>query len=309
MTLAAATPVRRLAVLLVTLSAALAGCSGGPGPGPLPAGPTRTGPTYDSYVALGDSFTAAPFVPTTDLAGGCLRSNGNYPSRVHRRLHIRHFTDVSCSGATTRDLTHPQVTFGDATVPPQLDAVRASTDLVTVGIGGNDFDLFGSLVGTCTRMRSSDPTGAPCTELLDRQRLSLADKARRIGRRVGDAVRAVQRRAPHARVLLVGYPRIAPDRGTCVRLLPLADGDYAEGRRIQRLLDGALASAARRTGVEYVDLYSASRGHDVCSADPWVNGRFTREGKALAYHPFATGMEAAADLVVRRVSGASPGGG
>ena len=77
-----------------------------------------------------------------------------------------------------------------------------------------------------------------------------------------------------------------------VQELPLAAGDYAEGRRINRALDRALARAAARTRVAFVDMYAASRGHDICSSDPWVNGRQTDRQKALAYHPFAAGMRA-----------------
>ena len=112
----------------------LAGCTGGstqPGPddpaagGSSPPATTATTP-YQRYVALGDSFTAAPYVPSTDLAEGCLRSNGNYPSLVAERLDIPTLVDVSCSGADTRDLTHPQNTFRDAVVPAQLDAAGGS---------------------------------------------------------------------------------------------------------------------------------------------------------------------------------------
>ena len=40
-----------------------------------------------------------------------------------------------------------------------------------------------------------------------------------------------------------------------------------------------------------------SRGHDVCSDDPWVNGAVTQPTRALAYHPFAVEQQAVADLV------------
>ena len=39
-----------------------------------------------SYVALGDSFTAAPGIPETDGSDGCLRSSHNYPSLVAEQL-------------------------------------------------------------------------------------------------------------------------------------------------------------------------------------------------------------------------------
>ena len=77
---------------------------------PLPAMPTGR------YVALGDSFVAGPLIPTTDLASGCARSDHNYPSLVAKALDVKTFVDVSCSGATTSDLTGVQRPFEDARI-------------------------------------------------------------------------------------------------------------------------------------------------------------------------------------------------
>ena len=62
------------------------------------------GPTYHHYVAMGDSFTAAPYVPLNDVAYGCNRSSNNYPHLVARALHIDDLKDRSCTGAQTVDL-------------------------------------------------------------------------------------------------------------------------------------------------------------------------------------------------------------
>ena len=77
------TPVRarRLGLLIAPLLLALAGCSG--------AGRSSVAverPEVETYVALGDSFTAAPYVPSTSLADGCFRSDGNYPQLVAAEL-------------------------------------------------------------------------------------------------------------------------------------------------------------------------------------------------------------------------------
>lgn len=253
--------------------------------------------SFERYVALGDSFTAAPLVPTTDLADGCFRSDGNYPSLVAERLDIPELVDVSCSGAETRDLVHRQPTVRDATVPAQLEALDAGTDLVTLGIGGNDFDLFHTLVSTCSRLGRTDPTGSPCADELTERDVDLVSRTREIGIRVEEALERIRRRAPEATVVLVGYLRLAPADGRC-RDLPFAVGDYAYGERVSRALNDALARAARRTRTVFVDAYAASAGHDVCSADAWVNGHRTVRGEALAYHPLAEGMEAVADEVV-----------
>lgn len=261
---------------------------------------TTATPSFQRYAALGDSYSAGPLIPTTDLAAGCARSSSNYPSLLADRLGVEQFTDVTCSGATTRDLSHVQRPFGDVRIPPQLRAVDRRTDLVTVGIGGNDLGLFATLVGTCTRLRAADPTGSPCSRRLA-EGPDLEAATATIGSRVTASLRAVRRLAPQATVVLVGYPRLVPDEGTCAAL-PLAAGDYAEGRRISRALDTALARAARRAGATFVDVYDVSRGHDICSIDPWVNGRTTDRQRALAYHPFAAGMRAVADQVLATLS-------
>jgi lysophospholipase L1-like esterase len=198
-----------------------------------------------------------------------------------------------------------QRTFGDARIPPQLRAVPRDATLVTLGIGGNDLDLFSTLVGTCTRLRSSDPQGSPCARRLAADGPDLERAVRTISARVAGALRQVRRRAPTAEVLLVGYLRLVPDRGTCTGL-PLATGDYAEGRRISQALDTSLQQAARRTGAVFVDMYSASRGHDICSDRPWVNGAVTDRQKALAYHPLAAGMRATARAVTAALPAPAP---
>ena len=136
---------RRLLPVLLVLAAALSACSSsGVEPsdsssssvGPRVASPAGSPGRFSRYVALGDSYSAGPLIPTTDLAGGCARSDHNYPSLVAKGLGVRTLVDVTCSGATTADVTHVQRTFGDARIPPQGRMLTPDTDLVTIGIGG-----------------------------------------------------------------------------------------------------------------------------------------------------------------------------
>lgn len=250
------------------------------------------------YVALGDSYTAAPFVPSVLLANGCVRSTNNYPHVVARTLDLTAFVDVSCSGAQTKDMFVSQLPG----VGPQLDAVTPDTDVVTLGIGGNDFGVFGTLVGFCTTLYPSDPTGAPCRDVMradGRDRL-LADVAQ-IRERVRAVIAAVKQRAPQAQVIVVGYPQFAPRHGSCPDLLPLARGDLRYANQVNQRLTLALRRAAAQQHVDYVDVWRASRGHDVCSADPWINGRVTDYTRAQAYHPFANEQAAVAALVVQQI--------
>jgi lysophospholipase L1-like esterase len=304
---------RALPLLLAAL--VLTGCSGAPAAedGPAPASPSTAHAarssaepglsTGERYVALGDSFTSGPLVPTTDLAGGCLRSDHNYPALLAEQLDVARLVDVSCAGARTRDLSHPQTTVPGVRVPPQLDALSRSTTLVTLGIGGNDFDLFSRLTGTCLRLRDSDPAGSPCRATLTAGDRPLLGSIDTIGRRVQDALDLVQERAPHARVVLVGYPHITPSHGTCPARLPYATGDVQFGDEVLRRLNDAMRRAADRAGAGFLDMYARSAGHDICSDEPWVNGAVTDRARAAAFHPFRRGMAATAAALADLLAG------
>ena len=290
---------RRTLVSLIVLGALLSGCGSDaetappPGPARTTGSPTASPTEYDEYVALGDSYTAAPLVPPTDTSNTCLRSGVNYPALVAQGMPGTALTDVSCSGAATENMTAPQRGMTGA-VPPQFDALHRGTDLVTIGLGGNDGGLFASVLGDCTRLASSDPTGRPCTRRFEGRTEATLDQIRS---NLADVVSGVQERAPKARILLVGYPQIVPASGTCDDL-PLAEGDYAFARQVNEDLNHAVEEAAGDTDAEYVDVWGPSEGHDICGDEPWINGRVTSAERALAYHPLAVEQRAVADLVL-----------
>ncbi|GAA2149413.1 SGNH/GDSL hydrolase family protein [Nocardioides koreensis] len=300
---------RALAAGLLALALGAAGCSQGDegvragvaeqsAPTPDADVPTATDAgRYARYVALGDSYTAAPLVPETDVTNGCLRSTDNYPALVAAALPGTELVDVSCSGADSGSMVGVQRT-GDQPQPPQFDALTEETDLVTVGIGGNDFNLFATLIGTCVRLRSSDPQGAPCeAQFTSGGTDQLARELRQIRGHVAAIVTGIRDRAPHARVVVVGYPQILPDQGSCRSLLPLAAGDYAYARRINEGLAAAVERGAGKADA-YVDTFGPSAGHDICADDPWINGQATDPNRALAFHPFAAEQKAVARLVL-----------
>ncbi len=249
-------------------------------------------PAAGRYVALGDSFTSAPLVPVTDVASGCFRSSANYPALVAKELGLK-LDDRSCGGATTADFTASQ----HPGVPAQFSALTPKTDVVTVGIGGNENKLFAELVGRCPGLGGPQATGSPCTDLMTRggkDRLSTAIE--RAHPKIVAALREIQQRAPRAEVLVVGYPEMITPDNVCAEL-PLAPGDYPYAARINKALTDSLARAARTTGATYVDVWTASKGHDICSDDPWVNGAVNDQKRAARYHPFAAEQVAVAKLV------------
>lgn len=268
------------AVLAVLL--AFPGCTTDQQPAPAPpATPAPVEHHIGRYVALGDSYTAAPYVGVTALENGCLRSEHNYPALLAERLRVSTLVDVSCAGAQTRHLREPQHPFaGDTEIAPQLDAVNRDTDLVTLGIGGNDLGLFRRLLGRNDLGTTIDVAADITT----------------IGRHVGEAVRLIRAKAPDATVVVVGYPRLA-GAAACPRRLPVSEELVGTVDRMTRLLRDRMAAAAHRNGALFADLYKASKGHDVCSRTPWVNGMKSQPMRAMALHPLAAGQDAAATLL------------
>ncbi len=252
-------------------------------------------PTHLKYVALGDSYAAAPLVPVTDVANGCFRSSSNYPSIVAKKLGAD-LDDRACAAAESKDFHVSQ--YPD--VPPQLTALKPDVDLVTVGTGGNDERVFGRLVGKCPALRDSDPEGAPCERFMSAGgKDALLAAIDRTEPKVADLLREVTAKAPKAKVLVIGYPRIVSPEDTC-RELPLARGDYAYAEKVNLALTEMLRKAAEATGTTYVDVWKASEGHDICSDDPWINGSVDDEKQAARFHPFANEQAAVADLVVEQ---------
>jgi len=281
---------RRTAVLLLVtaLAATLGACERSAG--------------KREYVALGDSYTAGPLIGRPDGRNGCVRSKNNYPHLLAARANLA-LTDVSCSGAPTDAVEGEQKVRGRS-IAPQIEAVEESTDLVTIGLGFNDLGLSVRVFITCVKLAASDPDGAPCTQADQ----AAGDKGMRsaleqVPDRLRGVVDAVRERAPRARIVLVGYPTIFPETGTCADL-GIAEGDLPLVRHVVDTINASAAAVAEETGATYVDTATPSRGHDICADDPWIAGKAPAQGRrGMAWHPYAEEQEMVADLLADLLAG------
>lgn len=249
------------------------------------------------YVALGDSFTSAPF--TGNFAGlpiGCARSDNNYPHVVQATLQATTFVDVSCGGATTDDFYGAQET-SLGTNPPQFNALTADTNIVTVGMSGNDIG-FSSIVENCV---SVNPFGSPCRDRYTAGGVDqLAARINATAPKVAAAIQEIHRRSPAATVYWVGYPAIVPNSGYgCWPTFPIAWADVPYLRDTERRLNSMLQTQAAANGAVYVDAYTPSIGHDVCKSSGvrWVEG-LVPTVPAFPVHPNALGNRGMAAAVV-----------
>ncbi|MEU5704152.1 SGNH/GDSL hydrolase family protein [Streptomyces aurantiacus] len=249
------------------------------------------------YVALGDSYTSGPLIPR-QVDANCARSDHNYPSLVASERGAATFKDVSCGGATTENMWKAQ-----GTNPPQLNGLQRSTDLVTVQIGGNDIG-FSSIIGTCAQLSAQDLSGNPCqrhytSSGVDQLSLKILDTAPKIAR----VLRAVHARAPHARVIVVGYPDLLPDDGSgCYPSVPFAAKDFPYLRDTGKRLNLMMRVVARLNRAEYVDTYGPTIGHDMCKAPAvrWIEPLQPASPAAPA-HPNAKGEAVMARAVLKHL--------
>ncbi|GLK16169.1 SGNH/GDSL hydrolase family protein [Herbiconiux flava] len=254
------------------------------------------------YVALGDSYSAGfglePF--SDEPAAGCYQAVANYPHLVADALGLA-LTDRTCSGAVTANIRDtPQTTITGAGVAPvQSDALSADTDVVTVTIGGNDLG-FSTVATSCLAQSAEGPLFAVdlpnCRALyvqgsgefeVDTLKAKLDDT---VAPALAETFALIAAKAPNARVVVVGYPSIAPDvenvpAGGCFTPLvtggstfpsnafPFTDVDTGYLHETEARLDAAIRTAAEGAGATYVSTLAATESHSACSTtDPYING-------------------------------------
>ena len=247
------------------------------------------------YVALGDSYAAGfGLTPSTGMpVAGCDQSTTNYPHLTAAELGLA-LTDVTCSGAETANLTtSAQLTYS-GTAPIQLTALSATTDIVTVTVGGNDLG-FVDILTNCAAFGPAGPVVAgPLNCAAFYNPGGVDSLAAAVAGPVTTALQAtfaaISAAAPGARVFVIGYPALTPGTlpsGGCFRdaagtfappfpvnAYPYQDVDVAYLHTVELKLDQAIAAAAADNGATYVSNLSATDAHSPCAAAPdaFVNG-------------------------------------
>lgn len=228
------------------------------------AAPTTAGATSLDYAALGDSHAAGTGAGDYIMdSGECLRSPNSYASLVAADRGAD-LVFRACSGATTADIA------------AQAAVLDAGTDLVTVQVGGNDAGFAPTLVAC----KLGDD--AQCDQAVTS---AIGFMQTQLGGKLDAAYREIKDRAPNARVVVVGYPRLF-ETGGCT-------GEMNEHKRswlntAADYLNENTRNRAVTAGFAFVDVRSGFTGHGVCGADVWVNG--LRSPLVESYHPNRDGQ-------------------
>lgn len=286
----------------------------------VPAAIAAPGPTAGpkTMVALGDSYASGPLVPVQyEQPWGCLRSSNNYAHQLARELALD-LTDVTCSGADTNDMweTHgvspeeelteygSQLGYtGHPGNPPQLEALRPDTDVVTLQIGGNDIG-FGGLATTCGEGAIAGPG---CREAVEAEKPF--ERIAATAPKIQAVLDEIHQRSPVAKIYVLGYSAIFKIGATarCEAMgVDEADAQYLRG--VQEALNSMIESVADDPGREYsaitryVDVYAPSAGHTACDlpAIRWVEP-IVPVNAAAPVHPNLGGMTAIKNILLVEV--------
>jgi hypothetical protein len=227
------------------------------------------------FEALGDNEASglglSPYLSGTNTSrDACRRSPlaNPYLAAALLRVPASQFGFHACAGATVRSFLN-----GANHEPAQLHWLGRRTHVVTLSVGWNDSSL-GAALASCVLGHgcASRWTGVVNQNLA---RLAASGGLRSLFARVAHL-------APHARVVVLGYPRLFPAHppracNSGIRGIRLSGSAMGWVNAEIHSLDGILAAAARRAGVRYVSAAErAFSGHEWCTARPDVGGAASR---------------------------------
>src|SRR6266540_3931438 len=176
------------------------------------------------------------------------------------------YSSAACSGATTADVLNNQ-----------LGVLSAATTLVTITIGGNDAG-FVSVVTTC--LLGTD--GACAFAVNNAKSFATGTLPARLDRTYA----AIRSRAPHATVIVLGYPHLFEQTASC----GLFGLNLTKRRTLNSAADtlaGVLAARAAAARDTFVDVRGSFAGHGICGSQPWINS--TTWPVTDSYHPTSNG--------------------
>lgn len=199
--------------------------------------------------AIGDSYMAGIGAGAYLDEDGCRRSELSYAADASRRTG-EGLVDASCPGARI-----PQVLEQSTTIP--VDATW-----VLVQVGGNDIG-FGEIAAACLT-----PWSTRCLSQISEADARLAQ----VSAGLADVAASVRERAPRARLIMAGYPRLLASPRQCSTTLVgrlLEPRDITAINSLQARLDATIRTAAAANGARYVDWPRSVDRRSLCSADPW----------------------------------------
>ncbi|HEU5374283.1 MAG TPA: GDSL-type esterase/lipase family protein [Ktedonobacteraceae bacterium] len=274
----------------------VAGTVQGPASNPIEIRTTGFSGSYDTYYALGDSYSAGDGAPPYFGASGCYRSTNVYSYRLGNGAPTPDL--IACSGAVTADIDQKtQSSSVPGTQLSQLLSGSRGNTLITITIGGNDIGFSSELTKCITSFSSCKSDQS-----------TIAAKITALEPRLVQVYKELRSAAPGADIIIVGYPLLVanPSIADCHNLVVyygLGAGEMTMIRTLATQLDNVIAQAAAQAGVSNAaqQVAQAFAGHEACTkseSQEWIN-EIAGLNDALhdSFHPNSAGYQAIAGAV------------
>lgn len=221
----------------------------------------------NSYVALGDSYSSGTGTRSYISDGTqCLRSTSAYPSLIAAAKGLS-LNFRACSGAKIADVTNTQ-----------LSALSSSTTHVSISIGGNDAG-FADVLTEC----ALPGWASNCNGKIDTAQAFITNT---LSGRLSTLYTSIRSKAPNAKVVVVGYPRIFMGED-CNALTWFSPAEQTRLNAMADLLNSKTSAAASAKGFSFANPTSRFIGHAVCDDPEWING--LSNPIVESYHPNKSG--------------------
>lgn len=252
--------------------------------------PATTQAISGAYAALGDSVAAGAGLSTIDPL--CDRATQSYPYIVGQSVGIP-LHHLACTGAKADDGVYDTQERGATVIPAQLDQAfeNGTPALISLTIGANDA-RWTQFIRQCYYIR--------CGYDIDTARFAAYLVDLKLELNVIMAKIHTHSNGTPPPVIVTGYYNpfssqmcAATDRLSAYELSWL-------NTRTERLNDAIQGTVAKYSYTHFAPVSFA--GHELCSADPWVQG----PNGAVPFHPTAAGQQAIATAVVTTYSTLTP---
>lgn len=218
------------------------------------------------YAVLGDSYSSGQGAHESGL---CARSEGAYGPQYAQRYAdpIPTVVMLACGGATTQ-----------AVRSAQIPSLPSNTDLITLTAGGDDAGFAGVMQACVVSLTS-------CVDLYPNAEATiLAVRPSLVA-----LYREIRAAAPTAAVYALTYPLFVTNDNR----VPYCAGDFGispeekEWIRARTTdLNNVIRSAAAEASVIVVTQDSTFAGHEICTAEEYINGLST---DVTSFHPNEAG--------------------
>ncbi|NNG19862.1 SGNH/GDSL hydrolase family protein [Naumannella sp. ID2617S] len=230
--------------------------------------------TTNDYVALGDSYSAGDGGGDYIIDGTiCFRSPNSFAGQLAAKKGLE--LDLqACSGAVTADM------------PKQYPALSTGTDFVTLTVGGNDVG-FAPVVIECMK-----PSWWGNCDKAVNEAEAKGDNV--LPAKLASVYAAVKSRAPRAKIVVAGYPRLFNGQD-CSWVTFFTAHEMERMNNAADRLNAQIKKAATSAGLTFVDVTQPFMGHAICDSQPYLHNV-----TALAmesFHPNTAGYTAYANAI------------